>query len=420
MNGNILMFNEWFKLNEQTSVEQSKYGKYEFGASFPDNFITPKAESYKPVIDKMISDLKQAIADGKKLSDLTISIRSSASSRNATNAYKGHAHPNHNFGGLLKSGWVKSGSETGIVNVDGGNEFLAKQRGLKTKEVVVSELTKAGLKINPESIKVLPRKDGKWVADSKDSKEQYVNVIIEGLLSKPENVKLETKPKYKYSIIYNWYKIGESNIPYVLLDGTEVPQKILKQDSKLRHGSYGRGLTKVPKRFKEAVAKSGSDIIYAGFRKSPPDEVFMYAFAAPLTNYVDAKGSMFYYNDEKAWLEDVKKLSSLNPSGGFQWQSSKDGGKMSNAIVDGQYIHAGGSWNIGKSGQANFEHGAGKLPNETTLYLIKPGTGELKQAKHQKGQPAGEYYETIKCSNVYNMKNKPNPDKAKGSSDFVR
>ena len=83
-------------------------------------------------------------------------------------------------------------------------------------------------------------------------------------------------------------------------------------------------------------------------------------------------------------------------------------------------IYSKGNWTVGKGGQADFEHGAGKLPSETTLYLLKPRSGELKQATHQKGATAGDYYNTILCSNIYNMSTKPDPIKVQKGRNFVR
>ena len=78
-----------------------------------------------------------------------------------------------------------------VVNLDGrmfapndqlnANTFLAKNRGIGMRDSLVKDLNSMGLKISTNNIQLLGREDGKWVADSKEPSEQYVNVIIDGL-----------------------------------------------------------------------------------------------------------------------------------------------------------------------------------------------------------------------------------------------
>lgn len=351
----IKNYSGWKRIYEQANlVEKSKYGEYTFDQLFPDNMITPKKESYGPVIQKMAVDLKKALADGKSLTDLKIKVESSASSQNPTTKIPaGYTKLDHNYGGGKPS-----------------NEFLAKNRGINMKNVIVQELSKMGITVPAENILVVPRPDGKWVATSEDESEQYVKVKIEGLFEKrtgPDtDIDTDTEKEYTYSIVYSWYQIGESSKKYILVDGSDdkgyrpVDHSIWPQDAS------ASSLDK----FKVALNSAPVDIEVAGYSISGPNQHHSFFAFSPLSNYAKVNGNIFSYADEASWLKDVNTLNKINPAKGFRMRK---GDVNSKELVDG--INAKGYFNPGKGGQANFEHGTGNY--NTKINIIKPGKDKL-------------------------------------------
>jgi len=353
----------WKRIYEQTvnieptvKTTTSKYGEYTFDQLFPDNMITPKKESYELVIQKMAVDLKKAVSEGKLLTDLKIKVESSASSQNPTTKIPaGYTKLDHNYGGGKPS-----------------NEFLAKNRGINMKNVIVQELSKMGITVPAENISVVPRPDGKWVAASEDESEQYVKVKIEGLFEKTEiednnrRIDIVKEKEYTYSIVYSWYQIGESNKKYILIDGSDdkgyrpVDHSIWPQDAS------ASSLDK----FKVALNSAPEDIEVAGYSISGPNQHHSFFAFSPLSNYAKVSGNIFSYADEASWLKDVNTLNKINPAKGFRMRK---GDVNSKELVDG--INAKGYFNPGKGGQANFEHGTGNY--NTTINIIKPGKDKL-------------------------------------------
>jgi hypothetical protein len=341
----------WKRIYEQANlIEKSKYGEYSFDQLFPDNMITPKKESYESVIQQMATDLKKAISEGRELTDIKIKVESSASSQNPTRAIPaGYAKLDHNYGGGNPS-----------------NEFLAKNRGINMKNVIVQELSKMGITVPAENILVVPRPDGKWVATSEDESEQYVKVKIEGLFERTPPPPPEEEKEYTYSIVYSWYQIGESNKKYILIDGSDdkgyrpVDHSIWPQDAS------ASSLDK----FKVALNSAPEDIEVAGYSISGPNQHHSFFAFSPLSNYAKVSGNIFSYADEASWLKDVNTLNKINPAKGFRMRK---GDVNSKELVDG--INAKGYFNPGKGGQANFEHGTGNY--NTTINIIKPGKDKL-------------------------------------------
>ena len=350
---------------QETKTTTEDYGKYSFGGAFDNNYITPDTNSseYQNTLKKMKADLQKAFSEGKKSSDLKIIIRSSASSNPATNGYTLSQPPNHNFvnvgktdGGLLSGGkWVVRG-ESGWKNVApndqlNANTFLAKNRGIGMRDSLVKDLNSMGLKISTNNIQLLGREDGKWVADSKEPSEQYVNVIIDGLLETTTTI-----PK-NYQIIYDWYQIGGKDTPYVLIDKTPSYSK------KIQHSEWGRGVKELRKSFVDAV-NSSKGVSVAGYSKS--DEVEFYAFGT-FNGYTSKKGNTFFYDNEKSWLNDLKKINSMNPANEFQMRKGDDNSKEK---VEG--VQAKGFWQPGKSGSADFHHGHGTDVRNNKMFIVKP------------------------------------------------
>lgn len=357
------------RIDEQ-EVKSENLVVYPFGGSFENNYVVPNTSSgdYQKALKKMKSDLDKAFSEGKKLSDLKIIVRSSASSRPSTNGYVTSPPPNHNFkvvgkteGGLLPGGkWVQipaPGTATlGYKNLTdnvGGNTFLAQNRGLSMKNALVNDLNSMGIKVTSDTIQLLKRQDGKWISTSEDKSEQYVRVEIEGLLTPtPER-------QSKYIIIYDWYQIGGKDTPYVLIDGANS-----KYDKKLQHSEWGRGIKKLRQSFVDAV-ESTKSVSVAGYTKTKGvgngvGEVEFYAFGT-FNGFSGRKGSTFYYTDEKSWLSDVKKINMMNPA--------------EKTIVNGlDGIYAKGVYVKGEGGKgsADFNHGYGTDIALNKLYLIKP------------------------------------------------
>lgn len=377
----IKNYSNWLRLFEQATVapavtaspgvvttEKSKYGEYTFNQLFPDNMITPKPESYASVIQRMGADLKKALSEGRKLTDIKINVESSASSqRPTTNVPKGYTKLDHNYGGGQPS-----------------NEFLAKNRGINMKNVIVQELSKLGIQVPAENINAVPRPDGKWVATSEDESEQYVKVKIEGLFEKnPPPPPPPKKPEYEYSIIYSWYQVGESDKKYVLVNNP-LSYKSNYSSDELKYRKLDHGTVKNSDEFRAAVQDSPEDITIAGYGYTAPEGVEFFAFGE-LSNYEIVKGNIFYYADEESWKKDVLTINKLNPT---QWEVKagtlqKPGEKLPFTV------HAKGNWNLGKGAQANFEHGTGNFSR--SIYTLKPKGDELK--KDKKGK---EYYSEIK------------------------
>ena len=353
------------RIDEQTASTED-YGKYAFGGAFANNYITPdtSSTSYQNTLKKMQADLKKAVSEGKKLSEFKIIIKSSASAMPATNGYTLSSPPNHNFvavgktdGGLLSGGkWVVKGSD-GWKNVAdnqqvNANTFLAQNRGIGMKNALVKDLNSMGFGDASKVIQLEKRKDGKWVAASKDPSEQYVNVVIDGLLTPPP-----PQSPSKYSIIYDWYQIGGKDTPYVLIDGEN--SKYVKE---LQHSQWGRGMKKLRQSFVDAV-KATKSVSVAGYTKTKGvgngvGEVEFYTFGT-FNGFSSRKGSTFYYTDEKSWLTDVNKINMMNPA--------------EKTIVNGlDGIYAKGVYVKGSRGSADFHHGSGTDIAFNKLYLIKP------------------------------------------------
>lgn len=319
----ILNYQTWKRLFEQATPETSTYGKYEFGQTFVANYTQPtKGDAYKAVLDKMINDLNNAVSQGKKLTDIKMVIRSSASATPATNGYSLANPPAHNFGGLLPTtGWVKTGA-AGYVAVKGGNEFLAKNRGEETKKALVEDLSAAGLSIPDSNIRVLPREDGSWVSTLTDTKEQYVRVEIEGLFEKVPAPTETPKVKYPYALTINTYEI-DGNPDYIrlreeaLFNGSGIYDEDAKTDSKLaKKMTISEAEARAKSDFSAYASKFVKDgsayelnmFLKTNGRRSE-NIGFDHAFEGflKIENYAAKENGVYYFTDYNEWLKQSQK-----------------------------------------------------------------------------------------------------------------
>jgi len=327
-------FNRW-KTFEQSN-DQSKYGKYEFDQLFPDNMVTPRKESYEPVIKQMADDLNKALSEKKKLSDIKINIISSASSRRATDAIpKGHTKLDHNYGGE-----------------EPNNEFLAKNRGVNIKKVIIEKLNDIGIPVTDDMINV------KWrVSESPDPSEQYVKVNIEGLLS---NIFKEPNPKkkYAYEILYNFYSID--NVPYIVNTkiGNGAPWTSERgENDDLRGEKDDLGKRKLSK-----YVPSNGILVKQGFGDNTGS--VEYGIMIPIVDGYSAidKGKLMFdnedaYNKMKDYIESYTQISN----------TLKETGKPETGLVQTNFLGeqgGGGNYIFGKDGGSNATilqgDGAGK------------------------------------------------------------
>ena len=92
---------------------------------------------------------------------------------------------------------------------------------------------------------------------------------------------------------------------------------------KIQHSEWGRGVKELRKSFVDAV-NSSKGVSVAGYSKS--DEVEFYAFGT-FNGYTSKKGNTFFYDNEKSWLNDLKKINSMNPANEFQMRKGDDNSK---------------------------------------------------------------------------------------------
>jgi len=289
---------------------EKKYGSYELGTAFADNYTEPEPNIYQPIIKQMISDFKKATEVEryeKDASKFKMKVISSASSRSATNRYEKETPPNHDYGGVLKKyspkGWIKATPETekDKRSIPEGNAFLAKARGEATKNLILVELNAAGIKILAQNIEVVHT-----VSALPDKREQFVRVEIEGLL-----VKEPVPEPDKFIIIYPWFKLGDSNKPYAYL----ANQLGGNWDKNLRYQLFQEAseLKAVPqKSFVSAVENSSDLIKAAGYHKSDKSSRAHQMAFVPISGWASATGDTFVYDSEEKWLQEVKKLEEIS------------------------------------------------------------------------------------------------------------
>ena len=153
-------------LLEQQKTITKTLPSVSFDGVFLPNYITP-SDKWKAAADKLVVKIEKYIKDGYALANIKISINGGADPLPATNGYLGPKPPKHNFqtvgqqkGGLLPADWTNNRSARRNIGEPEGNEFLALNRALNLKKLLIPYLSsKLGEKI-PESNIIATGKTG--------------------------------------------------------------------------------------------------------------------------------------------------------------------------------------------------------------------------------------------------------------------
>lgn len=333
-------------LTEQKTITKT-LPSVSFDGVFLPNYITP-SNKWKAVADKLVMEIEKYLEQRYTLSDIKISINGGASPKPATNGYSGPEPPNHNFqtvgqttGGLLDGGkWTNVMKDRVNIGEPEGNEFLALNRALNLKKLLIPYLTsKLGEKIPESNI----------IATGKTGVEKTVHATITPTVTKRDQPVLN----FKYVIQYPWYKIG--NQPnMVLVDGNIA--------AGWRQNKPGTMSTKW---YRSTIADK--NILYSGFQKDGQAGGGMHAYAFVKLNAAAYRGSFALYRDEKSWLADVKKMTQYAP--GLQVGELRSGDPNSKEILPG---YRGANGYLDKTGSSKYT-GLAKFQMRSKDYIVSNG-----------------------------------------------
>ena len=328
-----------------------------FDGVFSPNYITPN-NKWKAVADQMVAEIEKYLADGYTLAEIKISINGGASPVPASNIYSGTTPPKHDFNGLLikyNAKWVKPG-ESGGKNIEPdqgsvkggneGNEFLALNRALKLKALLIPYLTsKLGQPIPESSI----------VATGKTGVEKTVHATITPTVTKTDKTIIPPK----YVIMYPWYQIGDTK-NLVLVDVGPT--------------GYGRNKAgRVSSNWANA-AKSDPKVIFSGFQvitaaPQAANKGILPGCFIKLDNAYKYDGSFAYYKDYSSWLKDVQKMTQY-ASNDTQGGKLRLGGSTSNQKVNGI---TGAKGYVDTSGKSKYKAFAKfNFGSRKSFHLFKP------------------------------------------------
>ena len=280
------------ELLEQQKTITKTLPSVSFDGVFAPNYITPN-NNWKAVADKLIVEIKKYLDQEYTLANIKISINGGADPLPATNGYTGPKPPKHNFqtvgqekGGLLPAPWTNIRSARRNIGEPQGNTFLALNRALNLKKLLIPYLSsKLGEKIPESNI----------IATGKTGVERSVHATITPTVTKTDQPTAEAQ----YVIQYPWYKVGnQSNM--VLVDGNIA--------SGWRQNAKGEMSLK----WYQSTLED-KNIIYSGFQKGGQASGLINAYAFIKLNPARYDGSLAIYNDEKSWLADVKKMTIYSP-----------------------------------------------------------------------------------------------------------
>jgi len=343
------------RIDEQ--IEDENLPSINFEKSFKNNmvFVDGNNSEVQNAINQLDGYIQKSKDDEKELKSIGITINAGASELRATNRLpEGVTKPDHDYGGIVPANmWttvdkrVQSAAITqippsynpnqGYYAIKDGNKYLAQKRAENLQKYLNEYLNK---KYSGSAIKIS-------IVGVNQTKKKFVDATINSIVFKEPEQQI-----YPYQIIYDWYRIGGKDTPYVLIDGANS-----KYDKKLQHSEWGRGIKNLRQSFVDAV-KATKSVSVAGYSKTKGGEVEYYTFGT-FNGFIKRKGGTFYYKDEKSWLTDVKKINMMNP-----------GEKSEVPGLEG--IYADGSYEKGKRGSVDFHHGHGTDIRFNRLYLIKP------------------------------------------------
>jgi len=332
------------ELLEQQKTITKTLPSVSFDGVFLPNYITP-SDKWKAVADKLVVEIKKYLKDNYQLANIKISINGGASPDAATNGYIGPKPPNHNFkvvgqtkGGLLPADWTNVRNARVNIGEPKGNEFLALNRALNLKKLLIPYLTsKLGEKIPESNI----------IATGKTGGEKTVHATITPTVSKTD----QPKPEIKYVIQYPWYQIGnDKNI--ILVDGDIAAGWRQNKKSTMSTKWYQSTIT-------------DKNIRYSGFQKGGRGGL-MRAFAFIKLNPARYNGSFAIYTDEKSWLADVKKMTQY--ASGLQVGELRLGPPNSNKKLSG---YRGVDGYLDKTGKSDYT-GLAKFSMNSKDYIVSP------------------------------------------------
>ena len=331
------------ELLEQQSTITKTLPSVSFDGVFLPNYITP-SDKWKAVADKLVVEIEKYIEDGYALANIKISINGGASPPSATNRYIGSELPNHNFqtvgqstNGKLPAPWTTSSAR---LNVPGGNAFLALNRALNLKKLLIPYLSsKLGEKIPESNI----------IATGKEGVEKTVHATITPTVTKTD----QPTTKIKYVIQYPWYQIGNDK-NMVLVDGNIA--------AGWRQNAKGSMSTKW---YQSTI--TDKNIRYSGFQKGGQASGLINAYAFIKLNPARYNGSFAIYNDEKSWLADVKKMTQYAP--GLQTGELTFGPPNSNKNLPG---YRGADGYLDKTGKSKYT-GLAKFNMDGKDYIVSSG-----------------------------------------------
>lgn len=174
----------------------------------------------------------------------------------------------------------------GYIRIDGGNEWLANSRANSLKNFLISNLpSKIGVNIAAENVTLT-----KAEVLGPGNENQYVIGSMYGRMYKPP----QKQEKYPYDILYNFYGIGESDTPYILVTtnerGEAAPQTLASDE--LAISKYSKFINKT----KNAVLVKQS----TGGSMAGKQTHFTYGILLPIKGGYTAKkkGHLWFDNEE--------------------------------------------------------------------------------------------------------------------------
>ncbi len=364
------------ELLEQQKTITKTLPSVSFDGVFLPNYITP-SDKWKAVADELVIEIKKYQKQLYTLANIKISINGGASPDAATNGYTGPNPPNHNFqtvgqqkGGLLPADWTNVRNARVNIGEPEGNEFLALNRALNLKKLLIPYLSsKLGEKIPESSI----------IATGKAGVARTVHATITPTVTKTD----QPTTKIKYVIQYPWYQIGNDK-NMVLVDGNIAAGWRQNKKATMSTKWYQSTIT-------------DKNIRYSGFQKGGQASGLINAYAFIKLNPARYNGSFAIYNDEKSWLADVKKMTQYAP--GLQVGELTFGPPNSNKNLPGYRGADGYLDKTGKSdytGLAKFNMGSKDyiVSSGIPYYLFKPQgdkafyMADLFKAKSERNAPA--------------------------------